>query len=124
MANTCQECGKFLKDDKYKLCYVCNQKNKSSAGGEIKTQGKPTCSDCGKELKDSKYTKCYTCNQKSPAKPSGGSGGKNQDLIVRQAIMKCATQAVVTLTGQISDTGTLCEIVETIYTRLLKKIYE
>ena len=30
---TCADCGKELKDAKYKKCYVCNKKNPSKSGG-------------------------------------------------------------------------------------------
>jgi len=69
----CANCGKPLKDGKYKKCYDCNMKKKE----EPKEEGKETksefkCVDCGKALKDGKYEKCFECNKKNPSKKNWG----------------------------------------------------
>jgi len=73
----CSECGKVLKDGKFKRCYDCNIKKKETAP-EKETETATTgttgfkCIDCGKALKDNKYEKCFDCNKKNPSKKNWG----------------------------------------------------
>lgn len=72
---SCTVCGKALKDDKFKKCFMCNKAGKES-GTQTKApkaEQAPTgfnCEDCGKVLKDGKYAKCFSCNKKSPKQES------------------------------------------------------
>lgn len=59
---TCEDCGKELKDAKYKKCYTCNQNSK-----EEKTKDGVKLCACGNEIKGD-YKQCYICNQKAKEK--------------------------------------------------------
>ena len=83
------------------------------------------CEDCGAELKDDKYKKCYTCNKKNSSSKSKSSRtdevGKS---IERQAMMKASCDAIKVMTGQVSDVGTLGDMIVELYEKLIKKISE
>lgn len=112
------KCGEEIKNHKYDLCYACNKKSKS-------TDGKFYCEDCNKELKDGKYKKCYDCNKKNPPKSYGGSSnGKNQDLIVKQAIMKAVCSAMPIFAGQVSDVEVVGQMINELFDKVYKKVTE
>ena len=123
----CEDCGKVLKDGKYKKCFDCNKKNPAKP----KEDSKPTeykCTDCGKALKDGKYTKCFPCNKKNPEPKKEYSGGKRDAVgqsIEKQAMMKASAMAVGSaFVGVIGDAGTLADMIIVVYEKLLKKLTE
>jgi predicted RNA-binding Zn-ribbon protein involved in translation (DUF1610 family) len=105
---TCEDCGKALKDGKYKKCFLCNKKNPAKKKVEKEEVSEYVCEDCGKPLKDGKYKKCYTCNQKNPVKSTSSERSSDtQESIKTQVSYKVAGQAILAFTGQISDLDTL-----------------
>ncbi len=63
---TCEDCGRTLKDAKYKKCYTCNEKAKQTPPQE--GDGKKYC-ECGTEIKNPKYPTCYKCSQEKKEQP-------------------------------------------------------
>ena len=120
----CEDCGKVLKDGKYKKCFDCNKKSPAKP----KEDSKPTeykCTDCGKALKDGKYTKCFPCNKKNPAPKKGGDRDVVGQSIEKQAMMKASAMAVGSaFVGVIGDAGTLADMIIVVYEKLLKKLKE
>lgn len=120
---TCVDCGKELKDDKYKKCYACNKKSPST------TTTNHTCSDCGKALKDDKYPKCYECNKKNPAPKTASKssyGNPTPDEATRKnklSVLSSVATAMTTLTGQIGDVNTLVEHMKVGYKELYKELF-
>jgi hypothetical protein len=89
----CEDCGKELKDAKYKKCYECNKKN-------------PV-----------KRTSGYECPEKLGDRDAVGRS------IEKQAMMKAAAQAVSTaLQGQLGDADALAGMIITVYEKLLAKL--
>jgi len=106
---TCEDCGKELKDGKYKKCFLCNKKNPTKKTEKTSSKGL-VCEDCGKELKDDKYKKCYTCNKKNPVKNENNYSTKSpetQESIKIQSAYKISAIALGAFTGQIADLDTL-----------------
>ncbi len=108
----CADCGKELKDNKYKKCYLCNKKNPLK--NEASTEGKYICSDCGATLKDNKYKKCYTCNQKNPDSGTKDRGSTVNNSIKRQAIGHMTSRSLVALQGTL-DPNTIQEQIRALY---------
>jgi len=105
---TCSDCGKALKDNKYKKCFMCNKKSPAKKKEEKEEVSEYVCEDCGKALKDNKYKKCYTCNQKNPVKSTPNERSLDtQESIKTQSAYKISAIALQVFTGQISDLKTL-----------------
>jgi len=125
----CEECGKELKDGKYKKCYTCNKKNPSTSKPKAEastTENKYTCSVCGKTLKDGKYKTCFGCKGKDvPASKAGGQRDVVGKSIEKQAMMKASADAVGNaFVGQIGDVNTLADMIIKVYEKLLAKLTE
>lgn len=124
----CIDCGKVLKDGKYKKCFECNKINPTNTKEEpVSTEYK--CEDCGATLKDGKYKKCYPCNKKNPVQKKESSGGGQRDAvgqsIEKQAMMKASAMAVGNaFVGQIGNVDTLGDMIIKVYEKLLKKLTE
>jgi len=92
----CEDCGKVLKDGKYKKCFVCNKKNPSPKKEEV---SKPV--------------------------NTGGQRDLVGKSIERQAMMKASAEAVATaMQGQMNDIDVLGDMIIKLYEKLLAKITE
>jgi len=111
----CEDCGKALKDGKYKKCYNCNKKSPAKSTGSEKSLGS-TCSDCGKVLKDDKYEKCYDCNKKNPSQKSSP---EKAETIARQNANHATSRALIALQGQI-DVNNIFDISEKLHEMFLR----
>ena len=97
---TCADCGKTLKDDKYKKCYPCNKKNPSKSTGT--GSGRP---DYGKGA------------------PYGSLLPEEATRRNKLATMSSACEAVQAMTGQVQDAGTLADMIIIIQEKIYKKLF-
>lgn len=101
MAN-CIECGKVLKDAKYKKCYNCNKKA-ADAPAPVATPSTATAE-----------AKPYTPYVKDDA---------TKRSIEKQSMLKAASDAVATaMQGQIGDVDTLGDMIIKLYEKLYAKL--
>lgn len=98
---TCEDCGKTLKDGKYKKCYTCNKKNPTkSTGGS--GSGKPD------------YAK---------GAPYGSLLPVEETRRNKLATLSSACEAIQVMTGQVADADTLADMILAVYDKLYKKLF-